>query len=113
MRGKIVLITGAIRGVGDNLTGAASLLPRLAKPLFQNPEKAAAGLVDLASSPDLAGATGQLFLRAKAIKTKLVTRDLEVAARLWRIRAELVGLPGDLLVRSIRTPSKPLVRSAA
>jgi hypothetical protein len=54
-----------------------------------------------------------LFLRGKAIETKPVTRDLEVAARLWRISAELVGLPVDLLVRPARTPSEPLTRSAA
>jgi NAD(P)-dependent dehydrogenase (short-subunit alcohol dehydrogenase family) len=100
-------------GFGDNMSGAGGPFPRLTKLLFQSPEKAAVALVHLASSPDLAGVTGKLFLRGKAIKTKPVTRDVEVAAWLWRISAELVGLPVDLLVRPTPTPSKPLTRSAA
>jgi hypothetical protein len=37
--------------------------------------------------------SGDFFLWQRARRTKPVTRDIEVAARLWRISAGLVGLP--------------------
>jgi NAD(P)-dependent dehydrogenase (short-subunit alcohol dehydrogenase family) len=78
---------------GDNMTGLAGLFPRLAEPLFPSPEKGARTLTYLASSPEVAGVSGRFFLRQRARQTKPVTRDAEVAARLWRISANLVGLP--------------------
>jgi NAD(P)-dependent dehydrogenase (short-subunit alcohol dehydrogenase family) len=78
---------------GDNMTGLAGLFPRLAKPLFPGPEKGARTLIYLASSPEVAGVSGRFFLRQRVRQTKPVTRDPEVAARLWCISANLVGLP--------------------
>jgi retinol dehydrogenase-14 len=85
-------------GFGDNMTGWPGLFPRLLKPLFPSAEKGARTLIHLASSPEVAGVSGRFFLRQRARRTKPVTRDSEVAARLWRISAGLVGLP-------IETPS--------
>jgi retinol dehydrogenase 14 len=78
---------------GDNMTGLAGLFPRLAMKLFPSPEKGARTLVHLASSPEMAGVSGGFFLRQRIRPTKPVTHDAEVAAQLWRISAELVGLP--------------------
>src|SRR6266404_172467 len=78
---------------GDNMTGLAGLFPRLAKKLFPSPEKGARTLVYLASSPEIAGVSGRFFLRQRMRSTKPVTHDREVAAQLWRVGAELVGLP--------------------
>lgn len=78
---------------GDNMTGLAGLFPRLAKKLFPSPEKGARTLVHLASSPEMADVSGRFFLRQRIRPTKSVTHDAEVAAQLWRISAELVGLP--------------------
>jgi NAD(P)-dependent dehydrogenase (short-subunit alcohol dehydrogenase family) len=78
---------------GDNMTGLAGLFPRLAKKLFPSPEKGARTLVYLASSPEIAGVSGRFFLRQRVRSTKPVTHDREVAAQLWRVSAELVGLP--------------------
>ena len=80
---------------GDNLTGLAGLFPRIAKSLFPGPERGARTLVYLASSPEVAGVSGRFFLRQRAISTKPVTHDPDVAARLWRICAELVDLPQE------------------
>jgi retinol dehydrogenase-14 len=49
-------------------------------------------LIYLASSPEVAGVSGRFFLRQRARQTKPVTQDREVAARLWSVSAELVGL---------------------
>ncbi len=80
---------------GDNMTGLAGLFPRLVKKLFPSPEKGARTLIYLASSPEVDGISGRFFLRQRALPTKPVTLDAEIAARLWRISAELVGLPVD------------------
>jgi NAD(P)-dependent dehydrogenase (short-subunit alcohol dehydrogenase family) len=80
---------------GDNMTGLAGLFPRLVKKLFPSPEKGARTLIYLTSSPEVDGISGRFFLRQRALPTKPVTLDAEIAARLWRISAELVGLPVD------------------
>jgi NAD(P)-dependent dehydrogenase (short-subunit alcohol dehydrogenase family) len=78
---------------GDNMTGLAGLFPRFAKKLFPGPETGARTLIYLACSPDVADISGRFFLRQRARQTKPVTSDTEVAARLWRVSAELAGLP--------------------
>ncbi|HEY6256236.1 MAG TPA: SDR family oxidoreductase [Xanthobacteraceae bacterium] len=78
---------------GDNMTGPAGLFPRLAKMLFPSPERGARTMIYLASSPEPGSVSGRFFLRRRARPTKPVTRDGEVAARLWRVSAGLVGLP--------------------
>jgi NAD(P)-dependent dehydrogenase (short-subunit alcohol dehydrogenase family) len=80
---------------GDNMTGLASLFPRLTKLLFPSPEKGARTLIYLASSPEVAGVSGRFFLRQRIRRTKPVTQNDEVAARLWRVSAELVGLSAE------------------
>jgi NAD(P)-dependent dehydrogenase (short-subunit alcohol dehydrogenase family) len=91
---------------GDDLTGLPSLLPRLAKPLFPSPEKGARTMIYLASSPDVAGVSGRFFLRQRARRTKPVTHDTEVAARLWSVSADLVGLPVNLQIAPSVTSKK-------
>jgi NAD(P)-dependent dehydrogenase (short-subunit alcohol dehydrogenase family) len=94
---------------GDNLTGLSSLLPRLAKPLFPSPEKGARTMIYLAASPEVAGVSGRFFFRQRAKRTKPVTRDTEVAARLWRVSADLVGLPVDRQIAPNGTSKKATV----
>ena len=81
---------------GDNMTGLAGLFPRLLKKLFPSPEKGARTLIYLASSSEMDGVSGRFFLWQRARRTKPVTLDAEVAARLWRISSELVHLPVDV-----------------
>jgi NAD(P)-dependent dehydrogenase (short-subunit alcohol dehydrogenase family) len=80
---------------GDNMTGLAGLFPRLAKMLFPSPERGARTLIYLASSSEVEGISGRFFLYKRARPTKPVVSDPKVAARLWRVSAELVGLPTD------------------
>jgi NAD(P)-dependent dehydrogenase (short-subunit alcohol dehydrogenase family) len=92
---------------GDNMTGLPALFPLIMKRLFPGPETGARTLVYLASSPEVDGVTGRFFLRKRARQTGPVTLDRDVAARLWQISTDLVGLPGDIL------PAAPCPRSAA
>jgi NAD(P)-dependent dehydrogenase (short-subunit alcohol dehydrogenase family) len=103
---------------GDTMTGLPSLFPRLAKPLFPRAEKGARTIIHLASSPEVAGVSGRFFLRGKPRKTKPVTRDAEVAARLWRISAALTGLSTEPVIAMPETSSRdvstaPAVRETA
>jgi len=99
---------------GDSMTGLAGLLPRLVKKLFPGPEKGARTLIYLASSPDVEGISGRFFLRQRARRTKPVTSDAEVAARLWRVSSELVGLPvAKQPAGQARTATETSSRSAA
>jgi retinol dehydrogenase-14 len=82
---------------GDNMTGLAGLFPKVLKRLFPGPETGARTLIYLAASPEVEGVSGRFFLRQRIRPTKSVMSDVEVAARLWRISAELVGLPVDAL----------------
>ena len=96
------------------MTGLAGLFPRLVKKLFPSPEKGARTLIYLASSPEVDGISGRFFLRQRALPTKPVTLDADIAARLWRISAELVGLPADTEpAEQLRTATEISSRSAA
>jgi NAD(P)-dependent dehydrogenase (short-subunit alcohol dehydrogenase family) len=99
---------------GDNMSGLAGLFPRFAKKLFPGPETGARTLIYLASSPEVADISGRFFLRERARRTKPVTSDAEVAARLWRVSAELVGLPAATLAAEPPQPgTETSSRSAA
>jgi retinol dehydrogenase-14 len=99
---------------GDNMTGLASLFPLLLKRLMPGPEKGARTLIHLASSPEVDGISGRFFLHQRARPTKPVTSNAEVAARLWRISAELVDLPVDTqLAGRSQTETENAARSAA
>lgn len=77
---------------GDNLTGAAALFPRVMKNipfLFADAATGARTSVYLASSPEVAGVTGQFFMKCRARPTKPVTHDRAIATRLWNVSEAL------------------------
>ncbi|SDA57974.1 SDR family oxidoreductase [Mesorhizobium qingshengii] len=98
-------------GFGDGMSGLAGLFPRLAKKLFPSREKGARTLIYLASSPEVADVSGRFFLRQRIRRTKPVTHDAEIAARLWHLSAELVGLRVEQPKPS--TSAKAVSRSVA
>jgi NAD(P)-dependent dehydrogenase (short-subunit alcohol dehydrogenase family) len=78
---------------GDNMSGLPALFPSVMKRipfLFQSPDSGARTSVQLASSPELAGATGCFYLRERERRTKPITYDRQVAARLWRVSEALI-----------------------
>jgi len=72
---------------GNNLDGLAGLFPLFMQnfPLLASPEKGARTTVYLASSPDVTGISGRFYFRCRETPTKPVTRDLEIARRLWSV----------------------------
>jgi hypothetical protein len=57
--------------------------------LLALPEHAARTPVYAASSPDLDGVTGRFFLRCRETRTKQITYDIDVSARLWNMSQAL------------------------
>jgi NAD(P)-dependent dehydrogenase (short-subunit alcohol dehydrogenase family) len=64
----------------------------LIRPFLKTPEKGAATSIHLASSPMVEGATGQYFVDRKPANSSKASYDEAIAARLWQVSAELVGL---------------------
>ncbi len=65
---------------------------RLLGRFYLTPEKGAETSIFLASSPEVAGVTGQYFDRKKSVRAAPAAYNDEDAERLWRISAEMVGI---------------------
>jgi retinol dehydrogenase 14 len=77
---------------GTDMTGLPSLFPRFMKMipfLFGSPEKGAETVVELAESSSLRGVTGKFFLRGRERRTRKITYNNSVAARLWKASDDL------------------------
>ena len=57
------------------------------------PEVGARTIVYLATSPEVQGVTGKYFAKGKQVRSSDASCDVDIAARLWQISAELTGLP--------------------
>lgn len=84
---------GVKTDLGRGQGGPFGFMLRLARPFFSTPEKGADTLVWLASSPEVEGVTGAYFMNRKPAKSSPRSHDKELAARLWKVSAELTGLP--------------------
>jgi NAD(P)-dependent dehydrogenase (short-subunit alcohol dehydrogenase family) len=72
------------------------IIQLLFRPFFITADKGASFIVDLATRPDLAGVTGKYFETGKMVEPAPLARDPALAARLWDVSADLVGLSGTL-----------------
>ena len=82
-------------GADGDARGFLAFGIKIASPFFLSPAKGARTSVYLASSPEVDGVSGEYFVKCKARQPRRWARDPEAAARLWRVSAELVGLPQD------------------
>jgi NAD(P)-dependent dehydrogenase (short-subunit alcohol dehydrogenase family) len=89
-----VLHPGVVRtGFGtEDSTAAMKALTMLVRPFMKTPAKGAATSIHLASAPGLQTVTGQYFANSRPKRSSRRSYDQAVAARLWRVSAELVGL---------------------
>ena len=77
---------------GDQSGGVISPLVRLAKFFAISPEEGAKTIVYLASSPEVAGITGQYFYKCRATQPSRAARDDKAALLLWERSAALAGM---------------------
>ncbi len=79
--------------VASNFGASGSLLYRfgtkLVRPFLISSPKGALTSIHLASSPDVAGVTGEYFVRRKIAKPSKAARDDANAARLWALSEKL------------------------
>jgi NAD(P)-dependent dehydrogenase (short-subunit alcohol dehydrogenase family) len=61
--------------------------------LLKSPARGATTPIHLASCPELDRTTGRYFVNRKAKRSNEISYDSVTAARLWRVSADLVGLP--------------------
>jgi NAD(P)-dependent dehydrogenase (short-subunit alcohol dehydrogenase family) len=76
---------------GDGSGGWLSSAVRLAKTVAISPEKGAETLVYLASSPDVAGISGEYFHKCRPATPTPEARDDAAAKRLWMESARIAG----------------------
>jgi len=72
--------------------GIQRLIIPFARPFMKSPAQGAATSIHLASAPDLEHVTGSYFANSKTKRSSKPSYDETVAARLWKVSAELVGL---------------------
>ncbi|TDO56690.1 hypothetical protein EV651_11277 [Kribbella sp. VKM Ac-2571] len=59
---------------------------------MKSPAEGAATSIHLASAPDLDRTTGRYFAKSKSTRSSKRSYDAMLAARLWAVSADLVGL---------------------
>ena len=64
----------------------------LVRPFFKTPERGADTPIYLASSPEIEGVTGRYFVKRAARVSSAMSRDPEVARRLYDVSQKLSGL---------------------
>jgi NAD(P)-dependent dehydrogenase (short-subunit alcohol dehydrogenase family) len=74
------------------------LLVPFMRPFMKTPAKGAVTSIHLASAPELERVTGCFFANRKPRRSAEASYDEAVAARLWQVSAELVGLTPALTV---------------
>lgn len=80
MSDKTCMVTGATSGIGQVT----------ARALAQQGTQTS---IHLAASPDVEGITGSYFVDKKAVPSSPASYDATAAGRLWRVSAEMTGLP--------------------
>jgi len=64
----------------------------IGRPFLLSPERGASTIVYLATSADVAGATGGYYVKSKLREPSRAARDDATAQRLWQLSEELTGL---------------------
>ncbi len=83
---------GTVRtGFGHDDGSLLSLGIWAMSPFFISAEKAARGVIRLATSPELEGVTGKYFSKMKEAQSSPRSYDVEAAQRLWQVSEELVS----------------------
>ncbi len=77
-----------------NKGGIADIIWALIKPFVLTPAEGADTAVWAASAPEMAGVSGQYFCKRKPIRSNAQSYDPAVSEKLWRISAEMTGIPG-------------------
>lgn len=75
----------------DRETGFGKTITGLLKPFFQTPRQGAGTAIFLATDPSVASVAGEYFYKKKIAKSSKRSKDMELAARLFKFSEGLVG----------------------
>ena len=64
----------------------------LARPFMLSPQRGTSTIVYLATSPEVAGASGGYYVKRQRREPSAAARDDATAQRLWQLSEELTGL---------------------
>lgn len=79
--------------LGDpDLRGFRRILFRMVRLLFQNPDRAAESIEQLASAPTFGSVTGAYFIKSKRALSSPETYDRGIATKLWKESTRLTGI---------------------
>ena len=87
-------VTSTGFGREDTARGWGPLIA-LMRPFMKKPEQGAETSIYLASSHAAEGVTGRYFVNSTPKKSHKASYDASTTARLWRVSADLVGVPAD------------------
>jgi NAD(P)-dependent dehydrogenase (short-subunit alcohol dehydrogenase family) len=99
LRGSAVTANALHPGMVSTSFGAEDpglvqrLLVPFLRPFMKPPVRGAATSIHLASAPDLEQVSGRYFANSRPKKSSPRSYDEAVAARLWEVSGDLVGLP--------------------
>jgi NAD(P)-dependent dehydrogenase (short-subunit alcohol dehydrogenase family) len=79
-------------GADGDLGGVMGLGWLVIRPFLLSSKQGAETSIYLASSPEVEGISGEYFDRCRVARTSSRARDMDAAARLWRVSEERVGL---------------------
>jgi len=79
-------------GADGDARGLLAFGIKISSRLFLSPAKGARTSIYLASSPDVAGVSGEYFVKCRPKEPKRWAQDPDAARRLWQVSEELVGL---------------------
>jgi len=82
---------------GREVRGPMRIGVTLARPFMLSPQRGARTIVYLATSPEVAGATGGYYVKSRPREPSPAARDDGAARELWQLSEELTGL----------TPARP------
>jgi NAD(P)-dependent dehydrogenase (short-subunit alcohol dehydrogenase family) len=75
-----------------NNGGFMASMARIGQIFAISPEEGAKTSIYLASSPDVAGVSGEYFVKCKPVRSSAASYDTEAGKRLWEISAQMTGL---------------------
>src|SRR5207245_4780623 len=87
---------------GRGMGGVVGIMGGLMRIIGRPAEESARTAVYLATSPEMEGLTGQYFFRGKPARSKPITYDATVAARLCTVSESLTGAGEQLAMEAIR-----------
>jgi retinol dehydrogenase-14 len=76
----------------EDQAGFFAVMGGMVRPFLKTPARGAQTSIYLASSPDVEGVSGQFFANRKPKTANKLAYDTDMAARLWQVSADLVGL---------------------